>query len=97
MSETETENPKKPISVYDLLAIMADQAAAIAWQKLGLHPDMVTGELKMDLPEAKVAIDLAAYLASSLESRLDEPDRKEIQNLISTLRINYVEKSRDSG
>ncbi len=83
-----------PISVYDVAAIMAEQMASIAWQKLGLHPDPMTNTIAADLIEAKVAIDIVTYLSEQMESKLDEEDRRELHNLVRNLRLNFVEKSR---
>ena len=97
MAESESENPKKPISIYDVLAILIEQMSAIAWQKLGLQPDPVTGTLGVDLIEAKVAIDATAQLVQHLESQLDEEDKRRIHSLVRDLRINYVQKSQGAS
>ncbi|MCX7799478.1 MAG: DUF1844 domain-containing protein [Fimbriimonadales bacterium] len=100
MSEERKEEasvPKEPISVFALLAVMVDQLASVAWQKLGLHPDPITGGLHRDLDEAKVAIDLVAHLSSLLEAKLDEEDRRRVHTLVRDLRLNFVEKAREEG
>jgi len=97
MAENESENPKKPISVYDILAILIEQLSAVAWQKLGLQHDPVTGTLSTDLVEAKVAIDVTANLVQQLESQLDEEDKRRVQSLVRDLRINYVQKSQGTS
>ena len=96
MSE-ETQAPKEPISVYDHLVYLLDQMAGISWQRLGLQPDMVTGTLAADLDEAKVAIDLSAYLAGIVEPKLGDEDRRRVQSLVRDLRLNYVQRRQDSG
>lgn len=93
---SESQEEKKPLSVYDLLVVMTDQLASVAWQKLGLQPDMMTNQIHRDLPEAKVTIDLVAHLSGLIEGRLDEEDRREMQKLVSNLRLNYVEKSKEA-
>ncbi len=85
----------KPIDVNDVIAISLDQFAGLAWQKLGLQPDPITGQIAQDLGQAKTAIDLASQLANHLEGSLDEDDRREVHNLIRNLRLNYVEKSKE--
>jgi len=90
------QEPKAP-SVYDLIIAMTDQMAAVAWQKLGLQPDFITGKIEMDLAEAKVAIDLVTHLASFVEPRLEESDKRELHNLIRNLRLNFVEKSKETA
>ena len=93
MAENETEKPTKPISIYDILAILIEQMSTVAWQKLGLQPDHVTGKIEFDLIEAKVAIDVTANLVQHLESQLDEEDRRRLHSLVRDLRINYVNKN----
>jgi len=93
---TQTENkPANPISVYDVVVAMTDQMAALAWQKLGLQPDMLTGQISANLEEAKVAIDLTTHLATFVEPRLEEDDQRELHNLIRNLRLNYVQKAKE--
>jgi len=91
------ETSKTAPTVYQHLAIMLDQIAAVSWQKLGLHPDMVTGKLEPNLGEAKVAIDVSGYLAQQLEPTLDDEDRRQVQHLVRDLRLNYVQKMQESG
>jgi hypothetical protein len=77
--------------------VMTDQLAAVAWQKLGLQPDPMLGKVEQNLEEAKLAIDLTSHLASFLQPRLDEEDKRQMHNLIRDLRINYVEKTKGDG
>jgi len=87
----------EPLSVYAVITVMVDQMATIAWQKLGLQPDMMTGKLEKDTAQAKVAIDLTAHLAGFIEPQLDDEDKRRIHGLVRDLRINYVEKSKEAG
>ncbi|HVL38022.1 MAG TPA: DUF1844 domain-containing protein [Fimbriimonadaceae bacterium] len=96
MSLDEPASPGK-ISVYDVIMLMVDQMAAIAWSKLGLQPDLGTGAIEQDLEEAKVAIDLVSHLASFIEPRLDEEDKRRIHTLVRDLRINYVQRTKEGG
>ena len=85
------------LSVFDAVAAAADQFGAIAWQKLGLHPDMVTGKISPDLAQAKVAIDLVAHLGQVMDPQLDDDDRRQMQRLVRDLRLNYVEKLKETS
>jgi len=87
--------PAEPVNVYDVIMFMTDQMTALAWQKLGLQPDMVTGQIAKDLEQAKVAIDLTTHLASFIEPRLDEESKRRMHNIVRDLRINYVEKAKE--
>ena len=88
MSEATREAP----TVFDHIAILLDQMAGVAWQKLGLQPDMVTGLIEPNLEQARVAIDVVSFLAGKLESQLDEDDQRQIQSLVRDLKINFVQK-----
>ncbi|MBS1717458.1 MAG: DUF1844 domain-containing protein [Armatimonadetes bacterium] len=87
------QTEKEPIDFFQVLMMMLEQSASIAWQKLGLQPDLITGTIHADFAQAKVAIDVTVDLAKHLEGKLDESDRREVQNLIRDLRLNYVQKS----
>jgi hypothetical protein len=97
MDETGSGEPTKGLNVYDVIQVMCDQMAGIAWQKLGLQPDLLSGELKLDLEQAKVAIDLTTHLASFIQPLLDEGDKAQLQGLIRDLRLNYVEKAKGAN
>ncbi len=90
MSEDIQDRPSP--TIYDHIAIVLDQMSGVAWQKIGLQPDMVTGKIETDLNQARVAIDVVNYLASILETQLDDDDKKHLQNLVRDLKINYVQK-----
>jgi hypothetical protein len=83
---------KEAPSVYDHLAIMLDQMGSVAWQKLGLQPDMVTGKIEPDLNQARIAIDVVGYLVGVIEPQLDDEDRRQLQTLVRDLKINFVQK-----
>lgn len=95
MSEDQNTEPKEPLSVYAVLATFVDQMSAIAWQKLGLQHDFITGKLEPDIDQAKVAIDVVANLVDALEKECDEGDRRQLENLVRDLRMNYVAKTKE--
>jgi hypothetical protein len=84
--------PKQAPTVYDHLAIILDQMATVSWQKLGLQPDMMTGRIEQDVNQARVAIDVVAFLARLLETQVDDEDKRQLQTLVRDLKINYVQQ-----
>lgn len=88
-------NEKEPLSIYHLLMVMVEQTAGVAWQKMGLQHDPITGQIEKDLDEAKVAIDVAAMLSEQLEPKLEDDDKRRIHSLVRDLRLNFVEKSKE--
>jgi hypothetical protein len=84
---------EKPLSVQHVLSLMVEQMATMAWQKMGLQPDPMTGQVEKDISQAKLAIDVTTELTRFIECDLDEEDKKKIQALVRDLRINFVEQS----
>jgi hypothetical protein len=95
MPDEPTSNAE-PIDVHAVIAIMIDQLSAIAWAKLGLQPDMITNKIEKDLNQAKLAIDVATDLARHTEPTLDEEDSRRMQNLLRDLRLNYLQKRKET-
>jgi len=89
-----SDGTKEPVNVYQVLAIMVDQLAGLAWQKMGLQHDMVTGQIAKDPQQAKVAIDACADLCKHLDPELDSDDRRRLQSLLNDLRINFLDQSK---
>lgn len=89
---TDAQNPA-PIDVLEVVAIVIDQFASLAWQKFGLQPDAMTGTLVKDMSQAKICVDVVGDLSKHLLPSLDEEDRRRMENLVSDLRISYVQKA----
>lgn len=87
------QEERAPIDINQYIAIMLDQTAAIAWQKLGLQPDMISGKTEADYGQAKVAIDLCAHLAQLISGSLEGEDLRQVNNLINDLRVNYMQRA----
>jgi hypothetical protein len=66
--------------------------AAKAWEALGLVPDPATKKIERNLDDAKLAIDAAAALADVIRPRVSEGERREIETLVTNLRLNFVEQ-----
>lgn len=81
------------VSVYALIGVSMDQFIEVAWVKMGLRPDPLTGKEAIDMEEAKVAIDMANRLAEILDPHLEEEDRRRVQSLLTDLRMNFIRKS----
>lgn len=67
-----------------------------AWEYLGLIMNPETKEINKDLEKAKIAIDTVAFLYDQIRDDLNPEDFKRIENLLANLRMNYVEKLKES-
>ena len=93
MSDAANGEKKEPLDVYQLIMAMTQEMASVAWQKMGLQPDMISGTIEKDLAQAKAAIDATTALGGVLEPRLDDEDRRRLHGLLRDLKINYVQHS----
>ncbi|MBX3113066.1 MAG: DUF1844 domain-containing protein [Fimbriimonadaceae bacterium] len=91
------ETEVQPLDVHTVIMVMLDQMSGIAWQKMGLQPDAMTGKIHKDLNQAKIAVDVVANLSQFITPQLDETDKRELTNLVSNLKINYVQKSAEEN
>ncbi|HEY3265607.1 MAG TPA: DUF1844 domain-containing protein [Armatimonadota bacterium] len=82
------------MDVYGLLKTTVSLLASGAWAWMGLTPSPFTGEMGKDLPQAKVAIDTVAFLLTQIDAQLTIDERRDLQNLLSMLRVNYVQQNK---
>ena len=81
------------MDVYALLGSFIGVLAMNTWYWMGLLKNPSTGQLDRDLGQAKVAIDTIASLIQQLEGKVDASEWRDLQGLLSDLRINYVQQS----
>lgn len=86
----EAGEPSQPVAVHEVAQIYLSVFADLAFQRMGLHADRVAGVVVRDLAQAKLAVDIAAFIAEQLLPTLDEDARRELMNMISSLRLNYT-------
>lgn len=76
-----------------LVATLAAQAQAT----LGLSEHPATGERMVDLPSAKVAIDLLAVLEEKTRGNLDEDEKAFLSDVLYQLRMLFVQVQQATG
>lgn len=64
-----------------------------AWSWLGLMPDPITGKVSKDLAQARMGIDAIRAIAGILEPVLEGSERRELQNTVANLQLNFVQQS----
>ncbi len=83
----------KKMKVKDFSLMFIQTLSSLAWQKMGLVPNP-DGKEDMDLKEAKLAIDLCSSIFDVVANEFDEEAKRNLTNIISNLKINFVEKSK---
>jgi hypothetical protein len=86
--------PPPTASAAMLVTTCVSLLAARAWEAMGLIPNSTTKQIEKDFDDAQLAIDAAAALAELLRPRVTDSDRREIETLLTNLRLNFVEQKR---
>jgi hypothetical protein len=84
---------EQPLRVEGLLQYGVQMFAQFAWQKMGFVANPATGKIDQDLAQARVAIDVLTHLAEHLEPMLDDRERRDLRNLLTSLRVSFARKS----
>ncbi len=93
--KTQEEHFKEP-DLPVLFVWFISMLSGKAWEYLGLIMNPETKEINKDLTKAKIAIDTVAFLYDQIKDDLNPEDFKRIENLLANLRMNYVEKLKES-
>jgi hypothetical protein len=83
-----SERIDAPAVVLTCITLLASKA----WEAMGLTSDPVTKQIERHLDEAQLAIDAAAALVDLIRSKLQDAERRELETLLTNLRLNYVEQ-----
>lgn len=92
----EEQARREPVDVTAFALWLIGEMQAQAWIKMGLWKDPITGEIQTDLRQAKIAIDCVAALAEVLKPHLEEAQQREIERLLTDLRLNFVQRSAEA-
>lgn len=93
-SEQEDQQFSIPdVDVYTLLRSFIGLLSMHVWHWMGIMKNPATDQLDKDLAQAKVAIDTIAAMAGQLEGKMNPEEQREIMEMLSNLRINYVQQS----
>jgi hypothetical protein len=85
--------PLSALPASDLLTSFLSLMAMKAWEGMGLVPNPMSGKTEKNLEDARLAIDAYAAVFELLRPRVDEGERREIENALTMLRVNFVDKS----
>ncbi len=86
------KEPDLPVLFVWFISMLSGKA----WEYLGLIMNPETKEINKDLKKAKIAIDTVAFLYDQIKDDLNPEDFKRTENLLANLRMNYVEKLKES-
>jgi hypothetical protein len=91
-SQTEGTAPPPEMRTEDALHYAIGLFSELAWIHLGLHASPVSGETKADQAQARLAIDAIAALVPLTEGRFPPHEVRDLNNLLSSLRLNFVQR-----
>ena len=81
------------LTIWDTLRFVIGLFGQHAWIDLGLVVAPGDTETRLDLAQARVAIDTLDFVVRQLEPQSTEEEKREMEHLLANLRINYVQKS----
>ena len=85
--------PLHALPTHDLLLWMLSILAAKAWEGMGLVANPMTNKVEKNMEEARLAIDAYAATFEVVRVRVEDRPRRDMETLLTTLRLNFVEKS----
>ena len=85
--------PLSALPASDLLASFLNLMAMKAWEGMGLVPNPMSGKTEKNLEDARLAIDAYAAVFELLRLRVAEGERRDLENALTMLRVNFVDKS----
>ncbi|MDI3472829.1 MAG: hypothetical protein PWQ48_1110 [Thermotogaceae bacterium] len=83
------ENKIPKLNTKELILVFFETLSARCWARLGLIPDEY-GEMKQDLDEARLAIDVLDKIIEGMDGKIEEKILKEMRGVVSNLKLNYV-------
>ncbi len=88
------EHPEtaEPLDTTSLLQWCLSVLAANAWQTMGLIANPATQKVERNLDDARLAIDAVVALADQLRPRLPDAERRQLETLLTDLRLNFVQQ-----
>lgn len=81
------------LTVYQVLRIFVGMLSEQAWINLGLRMAPGATETEVKLTEARISIDTLRFVRGQLDADLQDVEKRELDNLISSLQLNFVQKS----
>ena len=79
--------------VEDLLRFSMNLFAEQAWMSLGIRALPGSGETKMDIGQARLAIDAFGALAQLTEHRFDPHEVRDLKNMLASLQLNFAQRA----
>jgi hypothetical protein len=93
--EPAAEQAEMPVA--GILAMTIGLLNEAAWVNMGLVPNPLTGQVKQNLAEARRAIDVLADLVKWAEMDASPQEKRELQVMLSNLRLNFVQQQSRGG
>ena len=78
------------LDTYTLIKLFINFLSLQAWQHMGLRVKPGKDHVEKDLELAKTAIDCIIFLIDKVKTHLLESEKKQLQNLLADLQINFV-------
>lgn len=92
-AEPEPESELPQVDTTGLLRMCVGMFVEQAWVHLGLRLAPGAPDTAVNLPQAKLAIDTVAYMTGALGDNLSATEKRELEQVLASLRLNFVQKT----
>ncbi len=86
----EEQRSAVPTKPEDFILFAISFLTELAWQRMGLHIDLVKKEIVRDLDQAKLAVDAVGALSELIYSKVDRQTAEALRTSLANLRLNYA-------
>ena len=80
----------RSLDTYSLLGMFVGLLTEKSWQTMGLRTKPGTEKIEVDLEQARVAIDITAFLAEKVQPHLPDVEKRRLEGIVADLKLNYV-------
>jgi len=86
-----------PRDVSSLVKSLVPMMGSQAWIFMGKVVNPLQGKVTRDLEQARLAVDVAGALLEKVDPFLSDEERTQMRQVVSELRMNFMEASREAG
>ncbi|MBP5717552.1 MAG: DUF1844 domain-containing protein [Abditibacteriota bacterium] len=92
MSEEKKEQKIPELNIYNELTVISAALSQMAMCLMGIQLIPGQKEMKVDMEQAKVAIDAVDFLVKQIEPKLAPEQVREFHRIITDLQLNYAKR-----
>jgi hypothetical protein len=86
------ETAPPSMDVDEAILVSIQTFTQLAFSRMGLQPDMMSGRIEKDMAACRKAIDAVEALVGVAKPHMDETDGAQLDHLVRDLKLNYTQQ-----